>query len=284
MRLAISHDGRVLASSSADGVIRTWSLPDLRALAEYPDQPDLVVALSFSADGEELIAGRMDGTLESYVVDTVVHETAEHSGGGVTPVRVAGEMTNVEEAETGRDLAGEMPVKFPARITGNISQPGDTDFFRFAAKAGEEWVVEVDAARSESLLDSKIAVLDANREPVERVRLQAVRESWLTFRGKDSTTSGDFRVHNWRLMELNELLYVNGEVVKLWLYPRGPDSGFIVYPGSGSRRTYFDTTAVAHPLGQPCYTVEPLPPGASPVQNGLPVFPNRTGDGVMTRN
>ena len=28
-------------------------------------------------------------------------------------------------------------------------------------------------------------------------------------------------------MTRNQLLYVNGEVVKLWLYPRGPDSGYI---------------------------------------------------------
>ena len=49
-------------------------------------------------------------------------------------------------------------------------------------------------------------------------------------------------------MTLNQLLYVNGEVVKLWLYPRGPDSGYIVYPGSGNRHGYFDTTPLAHPL------------------------------------
>jgi hypothetical protein len=73
-------------------------------------------------------------------------------------------------------------------------------------------------------------------------------------------------------MELNEFLYCNGEVVKLWMYPRGPDSGFMVYPGSGTRHTYFGTTPVSHPLGEPVYTVRPLPAGAQPPPTGLPVF------------
>ena len=74
-----------------------------------------------------------------------------------------------------------------------------------------------------------------------------MRDSWFTFRGKDSNTSDDFRVQNWREMELNEYLYANGEVVKLWHYPRGPDSGFKVYPGFGNRYAFFNTTALAHP-------------------------------------
>jgi len=104
------------------------------------------------------------------------------------------------------------------------------------------------------------------------VVLQAMRDSWFTFRGKDSSTSDDFRVHNWREMELNEYLYANGEVVKLWHYPRGPDSGFKVYPGSGNRQNFFDTTALSHPLGEPCYIVRALPAGADPAPNGLPVY------------
>ena len=66
---------------------------------------------------------------------------------------------------------------------------------------------------------------------------------------------------------------MNGEVVKLWLYPRGPDSGYIVYPGSGNRHGYFDTTPLAHPLGQPAYIVEPLAKGEPEIANGLPKFP-----------
>ena len=85
----------------------------------------------------------------------------------------------------------------------------------------------VTAARSKSKHDSRIEVLDTAGAPLERVVLQAVRDSWFTFRGKDSNQSDDFRVQNWREMELDEYLYAGGEVVKLWHYPRAPDSGVI---------------------------------------------------------
>ena len=38
--------------------------------------------------------------------------------------------------------------------------------------------------------------------------------------------TNDVRVENWREMELNELLYMNGEVAKIFRMPEGPDSGF----------------------------------------------------------
>ena len=167
-----------------------------------------------------------------------------------------------------------MAIKAPVKVTGVIygKKENDTDVFRFAAKTGEQWVLEINAARSKSPLDSKLEVLDASGQPIERVRLKAVQESWLTFRGKDSNTSGDFRLFKWDEMKINQFLYVNGEVVKLWHYPRGPDSGYMVYPGSGSRYGYHDTTPLAHPLGQPAYIVEPLAKGAAPTANGLPTF------------
>ena len=105
-----------------------------------------------------------------------------------------------------------------------------------------------------------------------RCRLQALRETYFTFRGKDSGTSDDFRLHRWEDMELDEYLYANGEVTRLWLYPRGPDSGFKVYPGFGSRYTFFGTTALSHALGEPAYIVRQLGRDEQPLPNGLPVF------------
>ena len=140
------------------------------------------------------------------------------------------------EKEPNNLPAEAMAISLPAVVTGMIhgKQGIDSDLFRFQAKAGEEWVLETNAARSKSPIDTKLEVLDADGNPIERVRLKAVRESWLTFRGKDSNTSNDFRLFKWDEMTLNQLLYVNGEVVKLWLYPRGPDSGYIVYPAAAT--------------------------------------------------
>ncbi|NBV85450.1 MAG: hypothetical protein EBS01_04130 [Verrucomicrobia bacterium] len=146
------------------------------------------------------------------------------------------------------------------------------DAFRFEAKKGEEFVFEVFAEREKSTLDSRLEVRDATGNPIERVVLEATHSSWLSFRGKDSKTSDDFRIQHQSEMEINELVYCNGEVIKLWMYPRGPDSGFMVYPGEGDRFSMFDTTPLSHPLGQPVYTVRALPAGTQPPASGLPVF------------
>jgi hypothetical protein len=149
----------------------------------------------------------------------------------------------------------------------------DVDLFRFRAQKGQQLVLEINAARNKSPLDSKLEVLDASGEPIPRVVLQAVRSSYHTFRGHNSTDINDFRMHRQGDMELNEYVYANGEVMKLWMHPRGPDSGFIVYPGvGGSRFTYFGTTAITHALNEPAYVVEAHPPGATILPNGLPVY------------
>jgi hypothetical protein len=72
---------------------------------------------------------------------------------------------------------------------------------------------------------------------------------------------------------LNEYLYLQGEVVKLFRAPQGPDSGFLFYSAAGGkRRCYFDTSPTAHALDEPCYIVQPRSPGSKLVANGLPVF------------
>jgi hypothetical protein len=40
----------------------------------------------------------------------------------------------------------------------------------------------------------------------------------------------------------------------------------------GNRYTWFDTSPLSHALGEPCYIVEPLPPGSQPIPNGLPLY------------
>ena len=275
--LTIDPSGKLLATASADRTVKVWSLPGLEPLQTIGNQADVVSALVFSTNGQALHVGRMDGSVEkidlrldkrSYSLAKANTETKPVELTEAKPVELTEKEPNDLPAET-------TPITLPAVVTGIIhNEKGvDSDLFRFKAMAGQEWVLETNAARSKSPIDTKIEVLYANGNPIERVRLKAVRESWLTFRGKDSNTSNDFRLFKWDEMKLNQLLYVNGEVVKLWLYPRGPDSGYIVYPGSGNRYGYFDTTPLAHPLGQPAYIVESLDNGEPEIANGLPTFP-----------
>lgn len=269
--LAVSPDGKQLVTTSADRSLKLWSLPAVEIVKDFGPQSDVLAVLAFAGKGETLFASRLDGSQERLAV---AGPAAPAQAAAATVALVAKSFgVEVETLKLTEAASGPNPMLVRRSETrGKIGAMGETDDYPFTAKAGETWVFEVNAQRSKSKLDSKLAVLDAKGAPVEQVVLQAVRDSWLTFRGKDSMTSGDFRVHNWEEMELNELLYVNGEVVKLHLYPRGPDSGFNVYPGSGDRRTWFQTTPMSHPLGQPCYIVRAFPPGTEPARNGLPVY------------
>ena len=180
--------------------------------------------------------------------------------------------TELVESGPNHSPGQAMEIPVPSAISGRIDSPGNADFFRFKAKAGQQLIVETEAARRGSPMDTKIEVLHADGSPVQRLQLQAVRDSAITFRPIDST-QGEFRVENWTEMELNEYLYLQGEVCRIFRMPRGPDSGFVFYSANGRRRDYFDTSGTAHALDEPCYIVQPHAPGEKLIPNGLPVFP-----------
>jgi hypothetical protein len=279
--IALSADGRRLLTTAEDGGLKSWSVPDLVLEQDFPRQPDLVAAVVADPDGGFLV-GRMNGSLDTLDAAGLKAASVGNSAGAAAPsaisepvaIPAAAPVARILEAEPNDTAAAAQAVPSPVSLSGAIQSDDDVDCFRFTAQAGVPLVLEVIAASGEpkSQLDSRIEVLDASGQPVEQVVLQAVRDSWLTFRGKNSHATDDFRVHNWEEMELDEYLYIGGEVVKFWLYPRGPDSGFMVYPGFGNRHTFFNTSAITHALNEPAWIVEPLPRGATPIPNGLPVF------------
>lgn len=275
VRLALTGDGKTLVSSSSDLTVKAWALPRVEQIAVLGKQSDVGAALAIESETNKVLVARMDGSMEGYLVPTEVKMAKEEGDQKIVKakdsVAVAG-MAQVVEMEPNDSPAQAMRLEKHSEVSGVVGGSGDLDLYRFHSGAGEEWVFDVKAERMKSPLDSKLEILHADGRAVEQVVLRAVRDSWFTFRGKDSDTSDDFRIHNWDEMDLNEYLFANGEVVKFWLYPRGPDSGFKVYPGAGKRNTYFGTTPQSHPLGEPCYVVQELPPGSAPSPNGLPVF------------
>ena len=168
-------------------------------------------------------------------------------------------------------VKGAQKLDVPFSVSGRFLTEGAGEHFRFTAKKGVTYAIETEAARRGSPVDTKIAVLWPDGRAVERLLLQAVRDSAITFRAIDSAVA-DVRVDNWREMELNELMWMQGEVTKIFRMPEGPDSGFAYYANGGKRIAYFDTSATAHGIDEPCYIVEPHPPGTKLVANGLPVF------------
>jgi hypothetical protein len=171
------------------------------------------------------------------------------------------------------------PIAVPGGANGRIDahpagRPADADHFRFEAKKGQQWIIETTARRRGSPVDTRIEILSADGKPIERLLLQAVRDSYINFRTINSTQTG-VRLKNWEEMELNEYVYFAGEVTRLFRAPQGPDSDSLLYESTpGVRRTYFDTSGTAHANYDPAYIVEPQAPGTKLAFNGLPVFPH----------
>ncbi len=181
----------------------------------------------------------------------------------------------VNEAEPNDQPADANSIPVPATANGQFwaGDGGvDRDHYRFHARSGQQLWIETVTTQRGSPADTRIEVLDVTGQPVPRLLLQALRDSRINFRGIDSNSS-DVRVDNYLEMELNQYLYMEGEVVRLFRMPQGPDSGFTFYTLNDKRRTYFDTSATAHAFDSVCYIVEPRPLHARPLANGLPTFP-----------
>lgn len=284
LRLRFSPDGRWLISSAEDRALKVWETESFTQQRAFETQPDWVTALAVSPDNSTLLAGRLDGSRSAYSLNDEPEKAAARPD-PITHVSTpqphaaspaSKEPTEVAEAEPNDSPEQAMRLAPPVAVRSVLfskNGPPDADLFRFEAKEGQTWIIETRAAQDESPADTKIEVLHPDGSPVPRLLLRAVRDSEITFRPIDSTQA-QARLTNWEEMELNQFLYMNGEVAKLFRAPRGPDSGFDFYAANnGQRRCYFDTSATVHPNHEPVYIVEPYPPGTQLADNGLPAFP-----------
>jgi serine/threonine protein kinase len=64
--VAISPDGRFVASGGADGEVRVWAAADGKPVASYPGHTGRVLALAFAADGRTLWSGSADRSLRQW--------------------------------------------------------------------------------------------------------------------------------------------------------------------------------------------------------------------------
>ncbi|HEX4611970.1 MAG TPA: WD40 repeat domain-containing protein, partial [Urbifossiella sp.] len=112
------------------------------------------------------------------------------------------------------DPATGAEVRVPGSADGILAKPGDAHVVRFAAKKGERLVVEVTAARAGSPVDSVAEVLDATGKPVPRAVLRAAARTFVAFRDHDSVSPG-IRLTTWPDLAMDDLLYIDGEVMKI---------------------------------------------------------------------
>ena len=281
LKVVYSPDGRLLASTSEDLRIKVWETRGYTQVALLERQPDWASALAFSPDNRQLLVGRMNGEHQIYPIDpswsdsrNQLSRLTETASLNETPL--SQQPTVFPEVEPNDTPESALLIPVPGVAKGELKavdgSKSDTDLYRIEAIQGDQFVVETAAARDGSLADTKIEIQDSNGKPVLRALLQAVRDSWINFRPIDSS-SPDVRLEFWEEMDLNQFVYMNGEVCKTFRAPQGPDSGYVLYSVDGKRRDYFDTSAAGHAKDEPTYIVEAFPSGSKIVDNGLPVFP-----------
>jgi WD40 repeat protein len=282
VQLAFSPDGKTLVSSAEDNTIKVWETRRFTQRETFDNQSDWVSALAFAPDSMAIVAGRLDGSLDTFPIASVskaddlevaaVQRIPLPAPHGTESPEQLPEVAEVEPNDTPSQAT---PLPIPGTATGVLhpqeGREADVDLFRFESPAGRTWIIETNAARQKSPADTKIEVLHSDGTPVERLLFRAVRDSYITFRPIDSR-SRDVRVTNWEEMGLNQFLYMGGEVCKIFRMPQGPDSGIQFYGVRGQRMCYFDTSATVHAEEDPVYIVEAYPPGTPLIDNGLPVF------------
>ncbi len=167
--------------------------------------------------------------------------------------------------------AGKSPVDLPALGVANgiIDKPDATQSWRFKALKGQRLILEVNARRLGSPLDSYLEVLDLQGKPVPRAVLRSVGMTYLTFRDHDSEKEG-LRLESWNNVGVDDYLLAGDELMRIQALPRGPDDDCQFYSVAGKRHGFLDTTPHFHSLGTPMYQVQIHPPGRTFPSNGYP--------------
>jgi Tol biopolymer transport system component len=177
---------------------------------------------------------------------------------------VVGEFTEVGPGAT------SVPV--PGTANGRLASPGATDTWTFTAKKGQRLILETNARRLGSPLDSWVEVLDAAGRPIPRATLRCVAKTVTVLRDHNSAQPG-IRLEAWNEFAVDDYILIGHELMRIAELPKGPDDDTQFYAVAGQRVAYLDTTPSFHSLGSAAFKVQVHPPGASFSPNGLPLVP-----------
>jgi WD40 repeat protein len=222
----------------------------------------------------------LEGVNLGGVASVTVKAPAEAPLGSQLPVPVVtpkGKPVNLPKVAVGEfpavqrhgieDLA---VVPVPGTADGRLAQPGARETWRFRAHKGQRLILEVQARRLGSPLDSHLEVLDDAGQLVPRAVLRCLAKTYTTFRDHDATSTG-IRIEAWNELAINDDLLIGNELVRIFALPKNPDDDCQFFSRGGQRVGQLDTTPTFHSLGTPMYKVAMHPPGTTFPPNGLPV-------------
>ncbi len=215
----------------------------------------------------------------------VIFRPKAPSGAAFNQVRLAlGEEPEVESSGVNLGPATAQPVTVPVTMNGRIGEPRNgvpvENYFRIRARKGQKLVLETNARRLGSELDSLVEVVDLKGNPIERATVRAVWDTYTVLRDHDSVGRG-FRIQTWNMLSVGDWVMIGSEIARVEEVPDGPDEDMVVEGFGGQRRGFFGTSAEAHGVDRPVYKVQIHPPGSQFTPNGLPLvrFYYRNDDG-----
>lgn len=209
---------------------------------------------------------RVNGEANEFSEDSILLRP-EHS---FNQLRLAlGTEPEIDSATSNRSASAAQAVSVPVTINGRIDGPVQ-NFYRFHARQGEKLVIEVNARRLGSDLDSFLEVLDGNGNPIERATVRSVAETSTSLSERDSN-SREIRFAGRAGFAVGDYVMIGGEIVRIDSIPDSPDSDVSMDSFGGQRIAYFDTSTEAHSVDKPIYKVQIHPPGAKFTPNGLPL-------------
>jgi hypothetical protein len=202
--------------------------------------------------------------------DSIVIRPKTPEGDAYNEVRLAvGADAEVEANAANIRQSAAQKLTLPVTVNGRIAE-GSAQWFRIAAQKGQGIMIETEAQRFGSSLDSVVDILDAQGRPVERAVARAIWETTLVLRDHDSASRG-LRIQSWNVLSTGDYMMAGNEIVRVNEVPDGPDEDMIVDSFGGQRIAWFGTSSEAHGIDRAIYKVQMHPAGSTFTPNGLPL-------------
>ena len=227
----------------------------------------------FNLGEQRKLAVRGTPTFEQARAQEIVHRAPR--GPSHNKIRLAvGHYPELAEQDARGAPASAQALAVPSTVNGRVSGlvqgAADMDFYRFRAQKGRAYMIDVEAQRFGSLLDSVIEVLDLEGRPIPRATARAVAATAMTLADRDSVSAG-LRLVSPDGFAVGDFVRIGNEILRVEALPRTPDDDFRFENFNGQRIGYFDTTPEAHAVDTPVYKVSMHPPGKAFAPNGLPI-------------